>query len=433
MAMSGITDPNVHSLRLKLYGLNSINVQVKPWFSLLMDEVLHPFYIFQIFSIILWLVDEYVYYAACILFISVVSAIVTLLDTRSNLINIRNLSHFTCQVQVWRFNQWTNVSSETLVPGDVFLVESAICPCDAILLNGECLVNESMLTGESVPVSKVPVTDEDLADLDLDSTNPTQSPKISRFFLYGGTKIIRAKGLRTTGSERLPPSPPGMTQTPVLAVAVRTGFSTEKGALVRSMLFPKANNFKFYRDSFRFIGVLACIACIGFLFSSITFVRLKIAWQVILVRALDLITIVVPPALPATMAIGTGFAISRLKQSNIFCTSPPRVNVCGKVNVICFDKTGTLTQEGLDVLGYKSMMKSIKSGNVALSDLSSDVRIWPKASKTDYTPVSSEGISYPLLLCAMATCHSVKVVHGEMVGDPLDLKMFEFTGFGLRY
>ena len=30
-----------------------------------------------------------------------------------------------------------------------------------------------------------------------------------------------------------------------------------------------------------------------------------------------------------------------------------RVNLCGKIKLVCFDKTGTLTEENLDVLGVQ--------------------------------------------------------------------------------
>ena len=43
------------------------------------------------------------------------------------------------------------VSSEDLVPGDVFEISDPnlhVYPCDAILLTGDCIVNESMLTGK---------------------------------------------------------------------------------------------------------------------------------------------------------------------------------------------------------------------------------------------------------------------------------------------
>ena len=94
-------------------------------------------------------------------------------------------------------------------------------------------------------------------------------------------------------------------------------------------------------------------AGIGFIASFINFIRLGLQWHLIIVRALDLITIVVPPALPATLTIGTNFALQRLKAKQIFCISPQRVNVGGKLDVMCFDKTGTLTEDGLDVLGVR--------------------------------------------------------------------------------
>jgi len=65
------------------------------------------------------------------------------------------------------------------------------------------------------------------------------------------------------------------------------------------------------------------------------------SWQKILLRFVDLVTVAVPPALPVAMTIGTSFALSRLKQRRVFCISPPRVNVAGRLNCIGFDKTGT--------------------------------------------------------------------------------------------
>lgn len=47
------------------------------------------------------------------------------------------------------------ISSSELVPGDVIVVpDNSLMPCDMVLLTGSCIVNESMLTGESVPVIK---------------------------------------------------------------------------------------------------------------------------------------------------------------------------------------------------------------------------------------------------------------------------------------
>jgi cation-transporting ATPase 13A3/4/5 len=76
-------------------------------------------------------------------------------------------------------------------------------------------------------------------------------------------------------------------------------------------------------------------------------------------RSLDLFTITVPPALPAAMTIGTVFAINRLKKKRIYCISPPRINVSGRVNLMVFDKTGTLTEDGLQVYGFRGINKAI--------------------------------------------------------------------------
>lgn len=58
----------------------------------------------------------------------------------------------------------------------------------------------------------------------------------------------------------------------------------------------------------------------------------------IIVDALDLITIVVPPALPAAMTVGRMYAQSRLKKENVFCISPRTINVAGSIDCVCFDK-----------------------------------------------------------------------------------------------
>jgi cation-transporting ATPase 13A2 len=192
------------------------------------------------------------------------------------------------------------------------------------------------------------------------------------------------------------------------------------------------------RDSMRFIGVLGMIAGFGFSISAVQFIRMgvsslprrdacdkhaddvgiKIAWHTILIRALDLITIVVPPALPATLTIGTTFAIDRLRKLGVFCISPNRVNIGGKVNVFCFDKTGTLTEDGLDVLGVRTVDKYSER----FSELHSEVEEVPdRGGLNGKTP----------LLYALATCHSLKLIDDEILGDPLDIKMFEWTGWTL--
>ena len=80
-----------------------------------------------------------------------------------------------------------------------------------------------------------------------------------------------------------------------------------------------------------------CRVDVTFLGSNGSFFLQEPAGKTIL-RVLDIVTVVVPPALPAAMTVGTVYAQNRLKKSKIFCISPPRINFCGRINVFCFDK-----------------------------------------------------------------------------------------------
>jgi cation-transporting P-type ATPase 13A2 len=326
---------------------------------------------------------------------------------------LSEISRFECDVRILRNGFWRASSSAELVPGDVYEVSDPSLtqlPCDSLLLAGDCIINESMLTGESIPVSKIPLIDEMLPYIDLGAASI--HPSVARHFLFCGTKIIRARRPQDTDDD----------EAVALAMVVRTGFNTTKGALVRSMLFPKPSGFKFYRDSFRYIGVMGFIAAIGFVASFINFIKLGLAWHLIIVRALDLITIVVPPALPATLTIGTNFALARLKKQQIFCISPQRVNVAGKLDVVCFDKTGTLTEDGLDVLG----VRLVQHPEIRFGDILEEARDLLPPAPYDRDPTVDYRVNKHMLW-TMATCHSLRMVDDELIGDPLDVKMFNFT------
>lgn len=402
--------------RVLAFDKNQINLKTKTTVEILCDEVLHPFYIFQIFSIILWSLDEYYYYATCIFIISVMSIMDTLIQTKKTTRNLAEMSQFNCEVRVFREGFWITINSNELVPGDVYEVSDpqlTVFPADSVLLSGDCIVNESMLTGESVPVTKLAANEETMHQLVQDFQEAQISSFVSKSFLYNGTIIIRCKISKG--------------QSAALAMAVRTGFSTTKGSLIRSMVFPKPVGFKFYSDSFKYIGVMTLIAMLGFFFSWLQFVKLGLDRRTMILRALDIITIVVPPALPATLTIGTSFALNRLKKKGIFCISPTRVNVSGKVDIMCFDKTGTLTEDDLDVLGVQ-LCEPTSRNSFTFGKLINDVHaIFPKFSLNDCN--SPQDVRHRNFLMSILTCHSLRVVDGELLGDPLDFKMFQFTGW----
>ena len=102
-------------------------------------------------------------------------------------------------------------------------------PADVVLLSGDAIVNESMLTGESVPVSKIPV--DDVTVRAMIAVGGDVPPDLGKHFMFCGTKIVRIRRLENANSTTKGGEAVGM--------VVRTGFNTTKGALVRSMLFPK--------------------------------------------------------------------------------------------------------------------------------------------------------------------------------------------------
>lgn len=401
-----------HEQRQQVFGENTIEIEDKSIASLLVDEVLHPFYVFQVFSVLLWLADDYYYYALCILVISVVSIANSLVETRRTIRRLQQMSRFTCEVRVWRQGFWKQTDSRDLVPGDVFEVEATLAtlPCDALLLNGECVVNESMLTGESVPVTKSAATHETVQSL----PDSFVSPQLLRSYLYNGTGLLRSRA-----------------DEPVCAMVLKTGFSTTKGALVRLMLFPKPTDFKFYEDSFKYIGFMTMIAFVGFTYSTYNFLKLGLPVRLIVLRALDIITIVVPPALPATLTIGSTFAISRLKKMQIFCVAPTKVNVGGKLDVVCFDKTGTLTQDGLDVLGVHVSRNAPGRRGFLFGPLVDDTGVAAFGNVFGEVGDAHESHNERHLLSGMACCHSIRVIDGDLMGDPLDVKMFGFSGWNI--
>ena len=67
---------------MALHGYNTMAVDVKSYWRILIDEVLNPFYLFEVFSMIVWTADEYLYYAGCIFVVSIISLAVALYEIR---------------------------------------------------------------------------------------------------------------------------------------------------------------------------------------------------------------------------------------------------------------------------------------------------------------------------------------------------------------
>jgi len=305
------------TVRKTIYGPNVIGVPVKSYPQLLVDEALNPYYGFQAFSIGLWLADHYYSYALCIFLISTASICLSLYKTRKQSETLRDMVQLSVRVCVCRpggEEEW--VDSSELVPGDCLVLpqEGGLVPCDAALVAGECVVNESSLTGESVPVLKTALPE---------GPEPYCPETHRRHMLFCGTLVLQARAF--VGPH-------------VLAVVTRTGFCTAKGGLVSSILHPRPINFKFYKHSMKFVAALSVLALLGTIYSIFILHRNRVPVHEIVIRALDLVTVVVPPALPAAMTVCTLYAQSRLRSQGIFCVHPLRINLGGKLQLVCFDK-----------------------------------------------------------------------------------------------
>lgn len=377
---------------LTWFGKNNIDVKIKSVSRLFFEECADPFYIFQVFSVILWALEDYYYYAIAIMAVSLGSVVISIYQTRKHLKTLRNMIAKSGDVEVITpGGKKEIINSLDVVPGDLLLIpkNGGTMHCDAVLISGTAIVNESMLTGESLPVTKTSITKPSFL---TDSYNEVYDCiKHKRNTLFSGTDVLQT---RYYGNEN------------VCAVVVRTGFSTMKGNLLRSILFPKPIAFQFFKDALMFVGVLSIFGLLGLVYTIYVFINVGASAGEIVKKSLDVITIAVPPSLPAAMSVGTVYALQRLAKSNIFCINPSRVNISGKIKLFCFDKTGTLTEDGLDFCGF------IRSEQFGFHDM--------KSSFED-TLQSDDAI------VGMASCHSLTIIDGKLTGDPLDLKMFEAT------
>ncbi|XP_061696081.1 polyamine-transporting ATPase 13A3-like [Syngnathoides biaculeatus] len=379
----------IHDYRALFFGKNDIDVKVPPLFKLFVKEVFNPFYIFQLFAIILWGVQEYISYSLTMLILSFILIAASLHSIRKHYLKLHKLvvAHSFVQVSVCRRNKDVEqVMSTELVPGDVITIPTngMIMPCDAALICGTCIVNESILTGESVPVTKTSLPS---SGDDAEMIYNTEQHK--GHTLFCGSQVIQSSNY--TGEL-------------AKVVVVRTGFSTEKGQLVRSILYPKPTNFKLHRDAMQSLMCLGVLAFLGFLYAIVVDVLLGVPIKNLIYDALNIVVIAVPPILPVALTAGLMHAQRRMRQVGIFCISPQRINISGQLNLVCFDKTGTLTEDCLDLWGVQRAENGIF-----------------------LAPAAEVSVETSFGAC-MATCHSLITIEGKLCGDPLDVKVFSATG-----
>lgn len=220
-------------------------------------------------------------------------------------------SRLALTASVRRDGSWTLLPAEQLVPGDLIKLSlGSIVPADARLLGGEVLLDQSMLTGESLPVEG----------------------EVGRM-AYAGALIRRGEAVAqiTATGQR--------TRFGRTAELVRTahGTSSQQATVLRVV-----RNLAVFNGAI----VLAQLAYA---------VALRLPTHEVIPLTLTAILAAIPVALPATFTLASALGASSLGERGVLPTRLSAVEEAATVDVLCSDKTGTLTQNALVVTAVRPM------------------------------------------------------------------------------
>ena len=401
------------------YGDNTFDIPVPTFIELFQEHAVAPFFVFQVFCVGLWMLDEYWYYSLFTLFMLVAFESTVVWQRQRTLNEFRGMSIKPYDVWVYRENKWQEITSDKLLPGDLMSVnrtkEDSGVACDILLVEGSAIVNEAMLSGESTPLLKDSIQlrpGDDLIEPDgLDKNS----------FVHGGTKVLQITHPSVNGGEILKNIASGVTMPPdngALGVVVKTGFETSQGSLVRTMIYStervSANNV----EALLFILFLLIFALAASWYVWQDGVSKDRKRSKLLLDCVLIITSVVPPELPMELSLAVNTSLAALSKFAIFCTEPFRIPYAGRVDVACFDKTGTLTGEDLVV-----------DGIAGLTFGRSDAKVEADGDHTELaTPATVESNTTLVLASAHAL---VKLDEGEVVGDPMEKATLSWIGWSL--
>ena len=400
--------------QMNIYGQNKLVLKAINFFTILEGKLISFVTIYLVFVNIFWLNVDY-YFCYVIIALSIILLIVTTYQKFRNKKKVVDFS-LNKQEKIMVYEGLKRdvqlVNYEDLVPGQVIkLREEDVLPCDCLLLNGFCSCIESSLTGESASILKYKLPNNSAI---------FKYSENQKSFLFCGTKI-----------ENCFPNE-------LKALVIGTGFNTQRGNLIQSVLFPKKSNYNFYKENiFYFIFIF-----ISFIIGIIIIIILtnrnddEDDSNLLFITILDLLTIAIPPSLPLSLTLGTFYYQYSLLNKSISCSGVYRLMASGKINKLIFDKTGTLTEEDIELYGYISSIK--KDGNLVLDSKESNSKLYltylfqyyknvyhkQLINQNDVINKDDTDNTITYFMECLATCHSVTKINDENKGNSIDIKIF---------
>ncbi len=222
--------------------------------------------------------------------------------------------------QVIREGTELQVPARTVVPGDIVLLSAGNrIPADVRLLESFNLrVEESSLTGESLPVEKQVAT---LAGAEVALGD-------RRNMAYAGTTVSYGRGR---------------------GVAVATGMKTEFGRIAEMLQAVETGRTPLQKNLDKIGRVLAWTALVVVALIVVAGLLRGMPFLEMFIFGIALAVAVVPEALPAVVTISLALGVQRMVQRNSLIRRLPAVETLGSTSVICSDKTGTLTRDEMTV------------------------------------------------------------------------------------
>ena len=461
---------------LNIYSNNSLIINLPPFIDLLRQQLLAPFFLFQLLCVLLWCLDEYWYYAIFTLFTLIMFECTVAHSRMKNLQRLRGTLRPPLAVWVWRQNLWNQIGSHDLIVGDVISLSSrsrqnpgyanasasananahhheggTYVPCDLLLLQGNAVLNEATLTGESVPQLKESIdvvasafeNEEAQAEAILDM----EDASYKRAILFGGTVLVNHSNdvsLEEEDGEEKDVSTLAIPVSPddgCLAFVLRTGFDTQQGSLLRTMVHTSTKSQSDgvnTKDTFLFIMILLFCAVLSSAFV------LHHAWDdpnrnrfKLILHVIIIITSVVPPELPMELSLAVTASLSDLvRRCSVYCTEPFRIPLAGMVDTCCFDKTGTLTSDEMVLKGVRLPVQDTTGNKVEMSeDLLQPLLVLDDGDEK--RNVSSTIPNH--VLRVMVGCQSLtpapRISNSRssdgLIGDPLEKAVLEGCGWQL--